>query len=136
MIEKTIDIDRMEQAVQLFGSFDENIKELEKEYGVTILSRGTDIKVSGDAEGVYNACKAIDALLSLVEKGEVINDQRVRYVMDLVRDGGSLSGGKIRRRCNLHHRQGPSAQAQDPGPEKICGEYPHKHGDPGHWSGR
>ena len=81
MIEKTIDIDRMEQAVQLFGSFDENIKELEKEYGVTILSRGTDIKVSGDAEGVYNACKAIDALLSLVEKGEIINDQRVRYVM-------------------------------------------------------
>ena len=95
MIEKTIDIDRMEQAVQLFGSFDENIKELEKEYGVTILSRGTDIKVSGDAEGVYNACKVIDALLSLVEKGEVINDQRVRYVMDLVRDGSSEQVAKI-----------------------------------------
>ena len=95
MIEKTIDIDRMEQAVQLFGSFDENIKELEKEYGVTILSRGTDIKVSGDAEGVYNACKAIDALLSLVDKGEVINDQRVRYVMDLVRDGSSDQVAKI-----------------------------------------
>ena len=95
MIEKTIDIDRMEQAVQLFGSFDENIKELEKKYGVTILSRGTDIKVSGDAEGVYNACKAIDALLSLVEKGEVINDQRVRYVMDLVRDGSSEQVAKI-----------------------------------------
>ena len=95
MIEKTIDIDRMEQAVQLFGSFDENIKELEKEYGVTILSRGTDIKVSGDAEGVYNACKAIDALLSLVEKGEVINDQRVRYVIDLVRDGSSEQVAKI-----------------------------------------
>ena len=95
MIEKTIDIDRMEQAVQLFGSFDENIKELEKEYGVTILSRGTDIKVSGDAEGVYNACKAIDALLSLVETGEVINDQRVRYVMDLVRDGSSEQVAKI-----------------------------------------
>ena len=95
MIEKTIDIDRMEQAVQLFGSFDENIKELEKEYGVTILSRGTDIKVSGDAEGVYNACKAIDALLSLVEIGEIINDQRVRYVMDLVRDGSSEQVAKI-----------------------------------------
>ena len=95
MIEKTIDIDRMEQAIQLFGSFDENIKELEKEYGVTILSRGTDIKVSGDAEGVYGACKAIDALLALVEKGEVINDQRARYVMDLVRDGSSEQVARI-----------------------------------------
>lgn len=95
MIEKTIDIDRMEQAIQLFGSFDENIKELEKECGVTILSRGTDIKVSGDAEGVYGACKAIDALLALVEKGEVINDQRVRYVMDLVRDGSSEQVARI-----------------------------------------
>ena len=95
MIEKTIDIDRMEQAIQLFGSFDENIKELEKEYGITILSRGTDIKVSGDAEGVYGACKAIDALLALVEKGEVINDQRVRYVMDLVRDGSSEQVARI-----------------------------------------
>ena len=85
----------MEQAIQLFGSFDENIKELEKEYGVTILSRGTDIKVSGDAEGVYGACKAIDALLALVEKGEVINDQRVRYVMDLVRDGSSEQVARI-----------------------------------------
>lgn len=89
MIEKTIDIDRMEQAVQLFGSFDENIKELEKEYGVTILSRGTDIKVSGDAEGVYNACKAIDALLSLVEKGEIINDQQGAVCDGPVRDGSA-----------------------------------------------
>ena len=95
MIEKTIDIDRIEQAIQLFGSFDENIRQLEKEYGVTILSRGTDIKVSGDPEGVYSACKAIDALLVLVEKGETINDQRVRYVMDLVRDGSSDQVARI-----------------------------------------
>ena len=89
MIEKTIDIDRMEHAVQLFGSLDENIRELEKAYQVTILTRDTDIKVTGDAEGVYNACKAIDALLTLVEKGETIGEQQVRYVMDLVRDGSS-----------------------------------------------
>ena len=89
MIEKTIDIDRMEHAVQLFGSLDENIRELEKAYQVTILTRDTDIKVTGDAEGVYNACKAIDALVTLVEKGETIGEQQVRYVMDLVRDGSS-----------------------------------------------
>ena len=37
----------MENAVALFGSFDENIKLVEKEYGVAILNRGTQIKISG-----------------------------------------------------------------------------------------
>ncbi len=89
MIEKTINIDRMEHAVQLFGSLDENIRELEKAYGVVILSRGTEIRVSGEADGVYKACKAIDSLLVLVEKGEALNDQSVRYVMNLVEEGAA-----------------------------------------------
>ncbi|MBS4785701.1 MAG: PhoH family protein [Clostridiales bacterium] len=89
MIEKTINIDRMEYAVQLFGSFDENIRELERAYGVTILSRGEEVKVSGEADGVYKACKAIDSLLALIEKGETISDQSVRYVMDLVAEGAA-----------------------------------------------
>ena len=89
---KQLELEQLNASIE---SYRQQIKELEKEYGVTILSRGTDIKVSGDAEGVYNACKAIDALLSLVEKGEVINDQRVRYVMDLVRDGSSEQVAKI-----------------------------------------
>ena len=126
MIEKTIDIDRMEQAVQLFGSFDENIKELEKEYGVTILSRGTDIKVSGDAEGVYNACKAIDALLSLVEKGEVINDQRVRYVMDLVRDGSSEQVAKIAGDVICITAKGRPLKPKTLGQKKYVESHPHR----------
>ena len=42
----------MENAVALFGSFDENIKEIEKAYEVGILCRGTQIKISGEPEKV------------------------------------------------------------------------------------
>ena len=37
MFEQRINIDRMEQAVALFGSFDENIRLIEKEYEVDIV---------------------------------------------------------------------------------------------------
>ena len=47
MFEQRINIDRMEQAVALFGSFDENIKLIENEYAVNVVGRGSEIKVSG-----------------------------------------------------------------------------------------
>ena len=52
MFEQIINVDRMEQAVSLFGSFDENIRLIENEFGVTVISRGSEIKVTGDAENV------------------------------------------------------------------------------------
>ncbi|MCR4925069.1 MAG: PhoH family protein [Clostridiales bacterium] len=87
MFEQTISIDRMEQAVNLFGSFDENIRSIEKEYNVTVLSRGSDLKVSGEVEDVAKAVRAIEGLLTMVNKGETLNEQNVRYVISLVNDG-------------------------------------------------
>ena len=77
----------MESAVALFGSFDENVKLLEKEYGVTIVSRGTQIKVSGEPEAIMLAGKAVQGLLSLISRGEELTDQNVRYVISLVGEG-------------------------------------------------
>lgn len=87
MYEQTVSIDRMEQAVTLFGSFDENIKQLEKEFGVNILNRGSDLKVAGDIEAVAAAVRAIGGLLTLINKGEALNAQNVGYVISLVKDG-------------------------------------------------
>ena len=71
----------------LFGSFDANIRLLEQEFGVTVLARGTDIKVSGEPEAVSRAVKAVDGLLQLLAKGEQLNEQNVRYVLMLVKEG-------------------------------------------------
>ena len=77
----------MEHAVELFGSFDENVRLLEKEYNVVILCRGTQVKVAGEPEGVASAVRAVRGLLSLIEQGEQLTDQNVRYVMALVAEG-------------------------------------------------
>ncbi len=87
MFEQTINIDRMEHAVSLFGSFDENIRNIEREYSVAVVSRGSDLKITGEAEGVAKAVRAINGLLSLINKGEALTEQNVRYVMTLVGEG-------------------------------------------------
>jgi len=87
MVEQIINIERMEHALTLFGSFDENIRLLEQEYGVSILCRGTEIKVSGETENVYKTSRAIEGLLTLINKGEPITDQSVRYIISLVEEG-------------------------------------------------
>ena len=97
MFEQVLSIDRMENAVSLFGSFDENIRLIESEFSVTVLNRGSDLKISGEAENVAKATTAVERLLALINKGEALSDQNVRYVISLVKDGEedklmSLSG--------------------------------------------
>ena len=86
-MEQRIGIERMEEAVNLFGSFDENIRLLETEFQVQAVNRGGEIVVSGEPENVMLAVKAVQALLTLSNKGETITDQHVRYVIGLVRSG-------------------------------------------------
>ena len=87
MFEQSINVDRMEQAVSLFGSFDENIKMIEKEFDVGVVSRGSEIKVTGEAENVSKGVRAINGLLMLINRGEALSDQNVRYVISLVNEG-------------------------------------------------
>lgn len=87
MFEQIINVERMEQAVSLFGSFDENIKLIEDEYQVHVVSRGSQLKVAGEPDDVSRACRVIEGLLSLINRGETLSDQNVRYVMSLVAEG-------------------------------------------------
>ena len=87
MIEQSISMERLEEAINIFGSFDENIRIIEQELSVSVINRDSVLKVTGEAEGVMYAVKAIEALMSLSARGEVINEQNVRYIIQLVQEG-------------------------------------------------
>ncbi len=87
MIEQVVNVERIEQIINLFGSFDENIKLLEKEYNVHIINRDTELRISGDAEDVMHAQQAVESLLALAARGEQISVQNVNYIISLVREG-------------------------------------------------
>ena len=97
MIEQTINIERMEDVVDVFGSFDENIKLVEHELGVTVVSRDDQLKISGEAENVMHAVKAIEGLLGLAARKETISEQNVRYIINLVKAGNESHINDIAR---------------------------------------
>ena len=96
MIEQTISIERLEEAVNLFGSMDENVKIIERELGVTVVSRDGRLKVNGeDGEKVIYAVKALEGLLKIIGRGETITEQNVRYILNLVKTGNEDKIGQF-----------------------------------------
>ena len=100
MIERSIEVERMEHVISVFGSFDQNLRIIETELGVKVLDRDDKIHICGEEEDVLLAEKAISGLLTLAAKGENIDAQNVRYILKLVGEGketqiGDLAGDVI-----------------------------------------
>lgn len=94
-IEKFVNAERVEDLISVFGSFDENVKRIEDALGVTIINRGNELRVSGEEESVDKAVRTLEGLLSLASKGETIDEQRVRYLITLVKEGNDAQVAKI-----------------------------------------
>ncbi len=119
MIEQTISMERMEQAVNIFGAFDENIKIIEKELGVSVVNRDGELKVSGEGEEVIYGVKAIEGLLTLSSRGEQINEQNVRYVLELVKSGNEDKIGEVARDVLCVTAKGKPIKAKTLGQKKY-----------------
>ena len=87
LVERVVNAERVEDLIAVFGSFDENIKRIEDALSVHVINRGTDLRVSGEEEMVDKAVRTLEGLLSLAAKGEIIDEQRVRYLITLVSEG-------------------------------------------------
>ena len=97
MSEKTMSVDRLENIISVFGSFDENLRLIETELNVKIIDRNSELCISGDEEAVDQAARAINGLLEFAAKGEAIDSRSVRYVLGLVRQGNEDKIGEITR---------------------------------------
>ena len=96
-MEQRIEIDRLEEAANIFGSFDENIRLIESEFHVVVTNREGELRINGEPEETMMATKAIDALLTLSTRGETIGEQTVRYVIGLARSGQTDRVGELTR---------------------------------------
>ena len=87
MTEISISVDRIENIINVFGSFDENLRIIENEFNVKITDRDSELKIIGEAEEAMHAGKAIEGLVYLASRGENISASNVRYIISLVKNG-------------------------------------------------
>ena len=87
MAEKCIELDSVEIAAAVFGNCDRNIRLLEKEFSVTAVCRGTQLRISGEPANVAAANRAMEGMLLLIENRTPLEDQTVHYCISLAHDG-------------------------------------------------
>lgn len=110
----------MENAVALFGSFDENIKLLEKEFAVKVVCRDSELKIDGEAENVSKAGKTIESLLQLINRGEALSEQNVRYCISLVNEGSEDKIEQLAGDCICITSKGKPIKPKTIGQKRYC----------------
>ena len=88
-IELGIEVDSIEQLIALFGAFDDNLKAIEKETGASIVSRNTHVAIYGRREDAELAKVVVDKLLGMIRRNEKVDLSRIRYAVELAREGNA-----------------------------------------------
>lgn len=93
--ELKIKIDHEQDTNELFGNLDVNLKIIKDNYDVEIVQRQDEIIIKGkEAE---KAQMVIVELLGILESGEILDAQKVNYVISLNKKGVSYKDSKINK---------------------------------------
>ncbi len=118
-MERHIEVEKMETLINLFGSFDENIRLIEKSFDVAVINRGSEIKIGGEPENVEKAIRVIQNLIGMTNNGTVIGEQEVRYVISQIEDGNEEELETLGQDCVCITSRGTPIRAKTLGQKKY-----------------
>ncbi len=95
MSEKIFKLTHDRNAPKIFGEFDKNLKIVEDELSVTIVSRDSALKIIGDEENVEKAVEVFTNLDAVAEKTDEVTEQDVRYATGMVQDNISYNAAEL-----------------------------------------
>ena len=86
---RMVSIQGMDELINLFGVFDENLSIIEEETGAHIRTGDDGIRIEGAPEKAELAAVVLNKILELHRRGEEINKSRIRYAIDLAKEGNA-----------------------------------------------
>ena len=96
----------MEHEKNIFGSFDSNIKKIERSLNVTMVARDGNLKLVGEAGNVRQAEGILMQLLELSRRGNTIMEQNVNYAIGLAMEHDNTDLAEIDSDIICHTIQG------------------------------
>ena len=123
MTQKIVKCETSELTARIFGSFDSNVNAVEKAFGVKIQNRsaesGDAILISGEEENAALATKVIEYLKGVATINETIEEQSVRYVIDMVKGGEADSLESLDGDCVCITQRGKPIKAKTVGQKQY-----------------
>ncbi|MBE6588333.1 MAG: PhoH family protein [Ruminococcaceae bacterium] len=125
MAQKTVSIQSSEITLRIFGSFDRNVRRIEKAFNVRIYNRGESgdgadgIVIEGSEADTLLAAGAIEQLSRVAAMNEVIPEQTVDYVISMVSDGKSDELQSLSGDCICISAKGRPIKAKTVGQKKY-----------------
>ena len=86
MSEKTLTLRNSDEARVLFGKHDQYLRTIEQRLNVTIVSRGEELKISGEETAVSHAARLFDDLLLLIRAGAPLRKDDLDYALKSLAD--------------------------------------------------
>ena len=86
---EVMEVESVDRFMALFGVRDENVGLLKQEFGVEVFARGTELTISGEEDKVHLARLVMDKLLGILDRGEPVDRTRIRYAIELAKEGNA-----------------------------------------------
>jgi phosphate starvation-inducible PhoH-like protein len=94
-MEKVITLNNNNEAALLFGKHDENLRRIEDELNVKVISRGDKLAIKGKDEDVEKTAKLVDEVLLVIRKGGVMKKSEFDYSIDAIKQDNNAPIDKI-----------------------------------------
>ena len=85
-MEKLISLKNLQEAKSLFGTHDENVKIIEKELGVRIMTKAESLKVEGEGKELDEATRLLEELLLTIRSGAFIKKHELLYAIKVIKE--------------------------------------------------
>jgi len=114
-------MDDLERVRAVFGEFDRNINLIQKAFSVTVISRGSEVKITGDSEAALSkARKVLETLEGTYSREGGVTEQDVRYAIAMVNDGEEGEIASISGDCVCVSYSGKPIKPKTVGQKKYC----------------
>ena len=120
MEQKTVKIESSEITSRVFGSYDINVRTVERAFEVRVYNRsdedGDAVMINGeDSEKVAMAADCVKYLADMARYNDTLSEQQVIYVIDMVRDGKQNELAVLNEGCICITSQGKPIKAKTVG---------------------
>ena len=110
----TVELEDNHVIQMVYGPHDKNLIQMENALGVTIVNRGNQLSITGDALNVENACSAINVLYGDAQQGKDVTPGMVQASVRMTALSNKDMADKDILHKNGHHKNGADNDTPTP----------------------